>query len=350
MMRSVRWRTAVLLAAVAAVAGATLPATAAPAPASALASGVVRAAAWKPVPSYAVAAHDEPVTYRNGCHAGKVVVTPRPCTFANAKGTRTVLLYGDSHAAHWHAAVLASAKAHNWRMLTLTKSSCPAADVAVRGYKGAKAYPQCSTWRSRALPAIAASRWGKVDVAVVSDWHFHSVLSSPRGRILSTTAKVAAWEAGMRRTLAKILKGAKQVVLLRDSPDLPGDALGARACFARYGLAAQKRCGTTTSRALNNRIWAAERRAAASFPGRVVVVDLTLPTCPKGWCGPIAKPYLAFKDDNHWTQTYMRAHFTAPLNKLLVVAMEKANPPVVVLTPTPIVPVTPLPVPPPSPV
>lgn len=318
MVTARRARAALLLTVALAAAG--LPAASAAAPAA-----PVVGSAWTPVPSYSVAAHDEPVTYRNGCHASRVVTTPRACTFANASGARTVMLFGDSHAAHWHAAVLSTAKAHKWRMLTLTKSSCPAADINVQIYKTAAPYPQCSAWRKKALPAIAASRWGKVDVAVVSDWHFHKVLSSPRGHRLLGATKRAAWEAGMRRTLRTMLKGVRQIVLLRDSPDLPGDADSARACYARNGLAAQRRCGTTTAKALRAGVWKAEKRAAASFPGRVTVVDLTTPTCPRGWCGPIDVPYLAFKDDNHWTQTYVRAHFSAPVNSLVRAAMARAG-------------------------
>jgi hypothetical protein len=300
---------------------AVVPASSAAAPAT----GALVAAAWTPVPSYRVAAHDEPVTYRNGCHAMRTVTTPRACTFAKASGKRTVMLFGDSHAAHWHAAVLGTAKAHKWRMLTLTKSSCPAADIHVQIYKTSAPYPQCSAWRKKALPAIAASRWGRVDVAVVSDWHFHKVRSSPRGPRISGAAKRAAWEAGMRRTLRTMLKGVGQIVLLRDSPDLPGDADSARACYARNGLAAERRCGTTAGKALRAGIWKAEKRAAASFPGRVTVVDLTTPTCPRSWCGPIDGPYLAFKDDNHWTQTYVRAHFTAQVDSLVTAAMARAT-------------------------
>jgi hypothetical protein len=301
---------------------ATLPTTSTAAPASAPSAVVVPT--WKPVPSYAAAARDEPVTYRNGCHAPGSVTKPKPCTFGVKSGSRTVLLLGDSHAAHWHAAVLGSARSHGWRMRTLTKSGCPAADVPVRRYRSTSAYPECQKWRARALTGLASSRWGKVDVVVLSNWHFHAVLSSVRGSKLSASAKAAAWESGMRRTLSRMLAGVRQVVILRDSPDLPGSIAGAKACFKRHGLAAQTRCGGPTSRTLKADIWTAERRAAASFPGRVVAVDLTTPTCGGGWCGPIDKPYLMFKDDNHWTQTYMRAHFSAPVDRAISAAMNRA--------------------------
>jgi hypothetical protein len=281
---------------------------------------------WSPIPSYAVAAHDEPVTYRNGCHAGKAVLTPKPCTLANAKGTKTVLLFGDSHAAHWYSAVLSSAQKHSWRMLYLTKTGCAATDVSVKVYKASVAYPQCPVWRHNVFAGMAKHSWGTVDVTVVSNWNFHQVVSSS-GRRLTGTALVAAWEAGMRRTLAALLKGSRQVVLLRDSPDLPGDASTARACYARWRQSAQTHCGTTSAKALNGQLWAAERRAAASFPGRVTRIDLSTGACPKSWCGPIDGRYLRFKDDNHWTQTYMKAHFSAPVDALLVPAMARANPP-----------------------
>ena len=318
-------RAAGLLAVVALVMAA-VPISPALAPTSgpAVAPAALVSTVWKPIPSYRVAAHDEPAPYRDGCHAARAVTVPRACVIVHPRAAATVLLFGDSHAAPWYGAVRAAAVARGWRLLYLTKSSCPAADVAVRGYKMTVPYPQCSTWRGRALTGIAENRWGRVDVAVLSNWHFHTVLSSRRGTVVRGADKVRRWEAGMRRTLARVLLGVRQVVLLRDSPDLPGDAVSARACFARYRLAAQRKCGSTVAKALRASIWAAEKRAAASFPGRVLTVDLTTPTCAGGWCGPIARPYLAFKDDNHWTQTYVRALFSAPVTALVAGAMDRA--------------------------
>ena len=278
---------------------------------------------WRTIPSAAVAAHDEPITYRNGCHAGGSVVTPRPCTFGNPRGTRTILLFGDSHAAHWHAAVLAAAAAHGWRVLTLTKSSCPAASVAVRRYKQTAAYAECAAWRTAALAKLRAHAWGRVDVIVVSNWHFHQVMSSVHGRVLTGTARTAAWQTGMRRTLASLVVAAPQVVLLRDSPQLPFVATAAKACYARYGTAAGTRCGTTRSKALSSSTWHAETTAVASYPGRVAAYDLTSATCSSTWCGPVIRPYLMFKDDNHWNQTFMKAHFAPLLRPIIEAAVAR---------------------------
>jgi SGNH domain (fused to AT3 domains) len=282
-----------------------------------------QATTWAPIPSYAVAARDEPITYRNGCHASRPTVVPRACAFASTTATRTIALFGDSHAAHWHAAVLASTTRHRWRMLTLTKSGCPATDVRVTTYGPAPVYRECPTWRTAAFAALAAHRWRNVDVVVISNYEFYTVLSS-RDRALTGTAKVSAWEAGMRRTLTALLKGAKQVVLLRDSPRLPIASAVAIDCFRRWGQSAQTKCGGPTRTTLSSAMWAAETRAAASFAGRVVVADLTTPTCPRSWCGPIDGRYLRFRDSNHWNQTYMRVHFAPLVDALLVPAMSRA--------------------------
>ena len=202
-------RAAGLLAVVALVMAA-VPISPALAPTSgpAVAPAALVSTVWKPIPSYRVAAHDEPAPYRDGCHAARAVTVPRACVIVHPRAAATVLLFGDSHAAHWYGAVRAAAVARGWRLLYLTKSSCPAADVAVRGYKMTVPYPQCSTWRGRALTGIAENRWGRVDVAVLSNWHFHTVLSSPRGTVVRGADKVRRWEAGMRRTLAGVLLGA----------------------------------------------------------------------------------------------------------------------------------------------
>ena len=297
--------------------------TAIPGAATAATPGLVIAPTWTPIPTYSVAKHDEPITYANGCHVKGVVTTPKVCTFAST-GTRTVMLFGDSHANHWFGAVLNAARVGKWKMKTMTKSGCPAVKVSVRRYKSSGYYPECNTWRAKALAGLAKGTYGRVDVLVISSWHFHQVVGST-GRNLTGAAKYARWQLGMKDTLTTALKGVKQIVILRDSPDLPGDMLQAQACYARWGLAAKTKCGTTLAKATSAGIWAAEKKAAAAFGGRVVTVDLTTPTCPNSWCGPIDGPYLAFKDDNHWTQTWVKARMNKPVYAQVKAAILRAG-------------------------
>ncbi|MGD9956524.1 MAG: SGNH hydrolase domain-containing protein [Candidatus Nanopelagicales bacterium] len=297
--------------------------TALPGAATAATPSVVIAPTWTPIPSYSAAKHDEPITYANGCHVKGVVTTPKVCTFSS--GTRTVMLFGDSHANHWFGAVLNAARVGGWKFKTMTKSGCPAVKVSVKRYKSANFYPECDTWRARALSGLTHVSYGKIDVLVMSSWHFHQVLTSTYGVTLTGANKYAKWKKGMTATLTAALKGVKQIVILRDSPDLPGDMLQAQACYAAYGLAAQTKCGTTLAKATSAGIWNAERKAVAELPAalraRVRTVDLTTATCPNNWCGPIDGPYLAFKDDNHWTQTWVKARMNKPIYTQVKAAM-----------------------------
>jgi hypothetical protein len=63
--------------------------------------------------------------------------------------------------------------------------------------------------------------------------------------------------------------------------------------------------------------------AAAAFAGRVTAYDLTSATCSRTWCGPVVRPYLMFKDDNHWNQTFVRAHFTPLLRPIIEAAVAR---------------------------
>ena len=53
--------------------------------------------------------------------------------------------------------------------------------------------------------------------------------------------------------------------------------------------------------------------------------DLTSATCSSTWCGPVIRPYLMFKDDNHWNQTFMRAHFAPLLRPILEAAVARIS-------------------------
>jgi SGNH domain (fused to AT3 domains) len=295
-----------------------------PGAATAATPAVVIAPTWTPIPSYYAAKTDEPITYANGCHVKGSVTTPKVCTFTPGGG-RTVMLFGDSHANHWFGAVLNAAKVGGWKFKTMTKSGCPAVTVSVRRYKSSNYYPECNTWRARALSGLKNVSYGKIDVLVMSSWHFHQVLTSTYGTNLYGPDKAAKWKKGMYDTLLTALQGVKQIVILRDSPDLPGDMLQAQACYAAYGQAAQTKCGTTLAKATSASIWNAERAAVAALPAdkraRVKTVDLTSPTCAGGWCGPIDGPYLAFKDDNHWTQTWVKARMNKPVYTEVKAAM-----------------------------
>ncbi|MFI2424796.1 SGNH hydrolase domain-containing protein [Streptomyces sp. NPDC018955] len=86
-----------------------------------------------------------PVPSRRAADPHRAQVTPR-----------TVVLFGDSHAAQWFPALRRLATARGWKLVSLTKASCKVADVTILNDHGP--YTVCDTWRSRAVAKIDALR------------------------------------------------------------------------------------------------------------------------------------------------------------------------------------------------
>ncbi|MGI5443945.1 SGNH hydrolase domain-containing protein [Streptomyces shenzhenensis] len=101
--------------------------------------------------------------YRDGCHVGYTATGTRPCVYGDRTSSRTVVLFGDSHAAQWFPALQRIATARGWKLISMTKASCKVADVTIGS--GHKPYTACDTWRSNAMARIRTLR---PDLVVVS--------------------------------------------------------------------------------------------------------------------------------------------------------------------------------------
>ena len=94
---------------------------------------------------------DNPVLYADGCHLDYEHVTSPECVFGDPLAATTVVLFGDSHAAHWFPALERIASEERWRLVSLTKSGCPSVDVAIRDLRIGRRYVECETWRHNSL-------------------------------------------------------------------------------------------------------------------------------------------------------------------------------------------------------
>ena len=70
------------------------------------------------MPTLANRLQDLAVVYARGCHAKPSGFKVKTCTFTygRAAGRKTVVLTGDSHAAHWFPAVDLVARHRGWRL------------------------------------------------------------------------------------------------------------------------------------------------------------------------------------------------------------------------------------------
>lgn len=96
----------------------------------------------------------QPTIYQEGCQLDKAAIKPNPnCIFGNPQGERKVVLLGDSHAAQWFPAIEAWAIERGYRLIIMTKSSCPASNLSLKD-DGAFKASVCNQFRKNAISEI----------------------------------------------------------------------------------------------------------------------------------------------------------------------------------------------------
>jgi peptidoglycan/LPS O-acetylase OafA/YrhL len=211
------------------------------------------------------------------------------------KATTTVALIGDSHAAHWRAALDTVARERNWAGVSLSHTGCPLS-------KATKNLPQprrsqCVEWNRQVLKWLA--RHPEVTTVFVSQ------ISGGAGVIAPGRNQLAAQRAGYTAVWKALPPSVTQVVVLRDTPKVLGDTdscvEGAIDHHQRAGLA----CKVSRRSALTQD--SAAVAAGALKSPRVKVVDLTEFFCDARSCFPVIGGALVFKDQNHMTETYAKS-------------------------------------------
>jgi SGNH domain (fused to AT3 domains) len=220
----------------------------------------------------------------------------RVCEFGTtgSDATDTVALLGDSHAAHWRAALEVVAKNKHWRGLSLTLSGCPFSTATRVLQEPLRA--DCVR-RNQLVP-----RWFErhPEISTV----FVSELSGaqwmlPRGGD-AFDEEVAAYTDAW----SELPPSVRHIVVIRDTPK---DRPGTQACIER-AIAARTPAGQLC--AVPRRI-AIDRDAAAvaasRLPsGRAQVLDLNRFFCSDRWCYPIIGGALVHKDEHHLTAIFDR--------------------------------------------
>ena len=148
-----------------------------------------------------------PITYENGCHLNYHQSISPLCEFGKLDSTKTVVLYGDSHAAQWFPALNKLADEKGFKLVNLTKSACPSIAVT-RASVGAFQMKNCEEWRSSAISRIAVM---KPDLVILSSFEHYSPIGDPR--------KVEEWwVAGSKKSYQILQPLSAKLIYLLDTP------------------------------------------------------------------------------------------------------------------------------------
>ncbi len=280
-----------------------------------------RSAASEPAQArYALAREDLPQVYASGCHLTFLEVREPPCAFADVASPTTVVLFGDSHAAEWFPALDTIATREQWRLVSFTKSGCPAADVRIYASRLERSYSECDEWRALSLRRIEGLHPALVVLASASHYVVHGAAGSP------DAIGDREWTDGLRRTLAPLVADRVPVALIADTPAPGFDVL---VCLSRLHWVhgpGGRGCTFPLRAAVDSQVARDVVRVASHLRG-VRVVDLSDVICAGGVCAPEQDGMVVYRDADHLTAHYVASLAPALAGRLGVPLPPSPQPP-----------------------
>jgi peptidoglycan/LPS O-acetylase OafA/YrhL len=244
-------------------------------------------------PSLVNAASDEATPFVDGCFDGFTDNSVNPCNYGDvtAPPSKTVVLFGDSHALMWFPAFDNLANEFGWHLIPQAKATCPPINITVYSPSLGGWYTGCNQWRAAVVARIQALHPALVVLGFSREYGIpddHVVVDG------------AAWMQGLSSMMTTLRATGAQVVLMGDVPypqtGLVPDCLSAH-------LTDAVACTMPKQYPYYNPSGVGQEEAVAAAAGASYIntqpwfcYDLT--------CAVIVNNILVYRDDNHITATY----------------------------------------------
>ena len=211
---------------------------------------------------------EKPAVYGDGCHVNYGETKSGYCTYGEKESSSTIVLYGDSHAAQWFPTLEKMATERGFKLVSLTKSACPAVD-AKRPDQGAFKMVHCTKWRENSIKRIAEIQ----PLAVItSSFQYFTPANS-------SISRAQWWNEGQRKLLKGLRGSTNNLIYISDTPrplrDIPN-------CLASRD---SKVCDST------------ERSRVSVIPGFDVINPN--PWLCSSYCPAIVEGTVAYRDASH---------------------------------------------------
>lgn len=231
-----------------------------------------------------------PVLYAMGCDEWFRSARVVSCGFGAQDAVNTVVIMGDSVMLQWFPAIAAIYDKPDWRLIVITKSSCPMVDETYVYGRIGREYLECDVWRRDALATLASFR---PDIVFL-------------GSGLSYPFDEEQWVSGTRRVLDAVAPSAGTVYLIRATHTLPFDGpgcLSGREWRAPFPSAASE-CSAPAGSVAETNIYAWLGRAKAAY-ANVELLDLNALVCPDGRCDAERGSTIIYRDGTHLSATFV---------------------------------------------
>jgi hypothetical protein len=203
------------------------------------------------------------------------------CNYGDPNGTKTVVVFGNSHSAMWVPALAVAAKADHWKFYPVVKESC--------------GYDTYTDVVPRLNPANACSSWYDWAKTVIARLH-------PNVLVMGSYTFTTYWALGERLVISQLRPLTKRFILLSDSPWIPAPAQ----CFL-YPNATQ---GTCLRHESPTRIATQVKTHAIATMMHVQYLDITPLLCDDRLCPSVIDGIIPTADGSHVTPQY--SAFVAP--------------------------------------
>ncbi len=242
-----------------------------------------------------------PLIYAAGCDEWYSTSTVKACLFGSARAPRVAVLMGDSIAGQWFPALRRLYDRPGWRLVVMTKSSCPMVDQPIFYARIGREYFECERWRNTAIKALARIR---PDIVIFSSVPTYDYTNEQ-------------WREGTARMLAAIVPSARETVVLAPTPVLPfsGPSCLARRDWRRQWLALDVHCSARSHESSFDSVERALAEAVARYPS-ARLVDMEAIVCPGGECRAERDGVVIYRDSEHLAVNYVET-LAQPLGRAL---------------------------------
>jgi peptidoglycan/LPS O-acetylase OafA/YrhL len=227
-----------------------------------------------------------------GCMVGFYMSDPAECAFGDTASKRRLVLFGDSHAAHWFPAVEAAATQTGWRLEVHAKQGCPSAEIS-RMRKDVP-YPSCDEWRAKVMARLTGTeRPDRVIMSNRTDYHIDMIDPATRQGFGEHEGD-RRWQEGFRRTIRALLDAGIEVTVIRD---IPRARLQYELCIIRGG-----ECTTPREEAIEET--KLDYEVAREFGDRVALLDFTEEFCDGSICRTNKDGRVMYRDAQHLSANF----------------------------------------------
>ena len=238
---------------------------------------------------------DRSKMFYDGCLVGIGGTNSNRCLYGDPDGTKTLILFGDSHAMQYFSALEKLALENHWRLIALTKAECTPGEVKIRSMIEDREYSQCDEWREKTMERIEEA--GKRALVVMSGNSDYTPYDE-NGEELSGREASEAMEESYLKTIDRIHEAGLQVTVIRDTPSSASDV---PSCVSEdldnLDKCAFKRVHDWN---LDFDVRAAEKSPYANL------IDITDEICPADLCRAVIGNALVYRDKTHLTATFAR--------------------------------------------